>query len=369
MITLSPREDAEVNCLTQFSYVLAVLRGSRKACAARGDRYDGQRAVLGDALQRKLLSKTVFVVGAGAIGCELLKSLALMGVGCSSGSDGSSGGTAGGSSRPVADGGNEEGSGAGAADSKAGSGVEDNSGGKGSVGGDDDGDDHAGVQHEMKKRRGWLDKLGLGGAVAAAATGERGSDSSKAHPRWRRADGEGGSEGTAAASKPSKDATPPAGSDTSGTGNAVGSTAPDAAAAADDDSGASVGPAAAAGRKGRGQERNGSGGCGGSSGGGIVVTDMDTIEKSNLNRQFLFRSGDVGKAKSAAAAAAAARMNPALNIRALEKKVRRFRRFLPSTIFQRCASNSCERRSRGVAVVDSLGTSGFYSWGGAMFRR
>lgn len=51
------------------------------------------------------------------------------------------------------------------------------------------------------------------------------------------------------------------------------------------------------------------------------MTDMDTIEKSNLNRQFLFRSGDVGKAKSAAAAAAAARMNPALTIRALEKKV------------------------------------------------
>ncbi|CAN0515265.1 unnamed protein product, partial [Ectocarpus sp. 12 AP-2014] len=48
---------------------------------------------------------------------------------------------------------------------------------------------------------------------------------------------------------------------------------------------------------------------------------MDTIEKSNLNRQFLFRSRDVGKAKSAAAAAAAARMNPSLRIRPLEKKV------------------------------------------------
>ncbi|OMH84577.1 Ubiquitin-activating enzyme E1 1 [Zancudomyces culisetae] len=44
----------------------------------------------------------------------------------------------------------------------------------------------------------------------------------------------------------------------------------------------------------------------------INVTDMDTIEKSNLNRQFLFKSTDVGELKSAVAARAAVRMNPAL---------------------------------------------------------
>ena len=34
------------------------------------------------------------------------------------------------------------------------------------------------------------------------------------------------------------------------------------------------------------------------------MTDMDTIEKSNLNRQFLFRPWDVSKAKSHTAAVA-----------------------------------------------------------------
>ncbi|KAF8311823.1 ubiquitin activating enzyme [Clavulina sp. PMI_390] len=44
----------------------------------------------------------------------------------------------------------------------------------------------------------------------------------------------------------------------------------------------------------------------------IHVTDLDTIEKSNLNRQFLFRAKDLGNFKSDAAAAAVADMNPDL---------------------------------------------------------
>jgi ubiquitin-activating enzyme E1 len=45
------------------------------------DRYDSFRSVFGDAQQSAMAALRYFIVGAGAIGCELLKNFALMGVG------------------------------------------------------------------------------------------------------------------------------------------------------------------------------------------------------------------------------------------------------------------------------------------------
>jgi ubiquitin-activating enzyme E1 len=55
--------------------------------------------------------------------------------------------------------------------------------------------------------------------------------------------------------------------------------------------------------------------------GRIHLTDMDTIEKSNLSRQLLFRDSDIGAFKSSAAHKAALRFNPALRIESHSSKV------------------------------------------------
>uniref|UniRef100_A0A8C2JBG7 Ubiquitin-like modifier activating enzyme 1 n=1 Tax=Cyprinus carpio TaxID=7962 RepID=A0A8C2JBG7_CYPCA len=55
--------------------------------------------------------------------------------------------------------------------------------------------------------------------------------------------------------------------------------------------------------------------------GEVIVTDMDTIEKSNLNRQFLFRPWDVTKMKSETAAAAVKLMNPSVRITGHQNRV------------------------------------------------
>lgn len=48
-------------------------------------RYDNQIAVFGKAFQDKIMSSSTFMVGCGALGCELLKNFAMIGIGCGSG--------------------------------------------------------------------------------------------------------------------------------------------------------------------------------------------------------------------------------------------------------------------------------------------
>jgi len=55
---------------------------SQEDCTPRSCRYDSQIVVFGNSFNEKLLNLNYFLVGAGAIGCEVLKCWAMMGVGC-----------------------------------------------------------------------------------------------------------------------------------------------------------------------------------------------------------------------------------------------------------------------------------------------
>lgn len=55
--------------------------------------------------------------------------------------------------------------------------------------------------------------------------------------------------------------------------------------------------------------------------GTVSVTDDDTIERSNLSRQFLFRDWNIGQSKSTVAADAARAINPSINIEAMQNRV------------------------------------------------
>jgi ubiquitin-activating enzyme E1 len=65
-----------LECLPEDKTVL-----TEDECAPQGSRYDGQTAVFGRSFQQKLADQKTFVVGAGAIGCELLKNFAMVGLG------------------------------------------------------------------------------------------------------------------------------------------------------------------------------------------------------------------------------------------------------------------------------------------------
>jgi ubiquitin-activating enzyme E1 len=60
----------------------AALAADPAEFTPRGSRYDHNIGLFGRSLQDKLLGTKVFLVGCGALGCELIKNFALMGVGC-----------------------------------------------------------------------------------------------------------------------------------------------------------------------------------------------------------------------------------------------------------------------------------------------
>ncbi|MEA2070707.1 MAG: ThiF family adenylyltransferase [Asgard group archaeon] len=66
--------------------------------------------------------------------------------------------------------------------------------------------------------------------------------------------------------------------------------------------------------------------------GTIYLVDMDTVEISNLNRQFLFRKHDVRKYKSEVAAKQLAKMNPDVEIVSLPMKIENVNR----TYYKKC---------------------------------
>ena len=68
-------------CRASFPVVRTVFI-SHVTLFQRNSRYDGQIAVFGNLFQEDLAKRKHFLVGAGAIGCELLKNWAMMGMGC-----------------------------------------------------------------------------------------------------------------------------------------------------------------------------------------------------------------------------------------------------------------------------------------------
>jgi ubiquitin-activating enzyme E1 len=60
---------------------LPAILPSEQECQPTGSRYDGQIAVLGKTFQEKLANHRQFLVGSGAIGCEMLKNWSMMGLG------------------------------------------------------------------------------------------------------------------------------------------------------------------------------------------------------------------------------------------------------------------------------------------------
>ena len=81
-VEVLPNFDPASN-LTNFDQFVAQLD-----IAITGHRSDGLKLCVGGALCERLARTRLFMVGAGAIGCELLKNLAMLGVGSAKAKDG-----------------------------------------------------------------------------------------------------------------------------------------------------------------------------------------------------------------------------------------------------------------------------------------
>ncbi|KAH8097860.1 ubiquitin activating enzyme [Aureococcus anophagefferens] len=76
---------AKFTPVSQWFYFDALESLPEAASPPRGDRDDSARVVFGDDVLGKLKNAKLFLVGAGAIGCEMLKNWALLGVGAGAG--------------------------------------------------------------------------------------------------------------------------------------------------------------------------------------------------------------------------------------------------------------------------------------------
>ncbi|TGO51147.1 hypothetical protein BOTNAR_0366g00060 [Botryotinia narcissicola] len=80
---LSFQAQGDLNPMAAFFGGLAaqeVFKRTEETCKPLNSRYDGQIAVFGQEYQEKLSNITQFLVGAGAIGCEMLKNWAMIGL-------------------------------------------------------------------------------------------------------------------------------------------------------------------------------------------------------------------------------------------------------------------------------------------------
>jgi ubiquitin-activating enzyme E1 len=90
--------------------------------------------------------------------------------------------------------------------------------------------------------------------------------------------------------------------------------------------------------------------------GNIVITDMDTIEKSNLNRQFLFRNHDIGRFKSEIAGRETMIMNADVKVEVHKNKVEQETEVIYNEDFFNsltCVANALDNVSARL-FVDSL---------------